>query len=48
MPGLVLPCAGHPRLETGIKRKTWMAETTLAAYGGSPGHDDVVGLSKRM
>src|SRR5215216_2414144 len=30
MPGLVQPCAGHPRLKPYLD-KTWMAGTTLAA-----------------
>jgi hypothetical protein len=32
MPGLVPPCAGHPRLAFAKARKTWMA-------GAQPGHD---------
>jgi hypothetical protein len=35
MPGLVQPCAGHPRLFASAKSKTWMAGTSL----DKPGHD---------
>src|SRR5690349_6162586 len=39
MPALV---AGIHVFAAAPRRKTWMAGTTLAAYGGSPGHDDAV------
>src|SRR5215471_8606906 len=40
MPGLV---PGIHVLRRPRERKTWMAGTTLAACGGSPGHDDTAG-----
>src|SRR5262249_26125659 len=42
MPGLV---PGIHVFNWRVAAKTWMAGTTLAAYGGSPGHD---GAKKRQ